>query len=430
MRPALRADADPAGGRRIPWRWRLLCPLLGLCFGLAGFPWLRIEVGVLEISPMHVLLIVIFGALAFGGLKLVDPGWLLVALAQVLFMTANLAQAAGDEYSTEQGIRWIVRLATCVLLALGAAYFASRHPEETQLFLGSATTGILLIGAGLFYYSFFVLGDEFINVSFQEGRTAERNQAAFTFAVGALLAVGSFFERPSLWRGARAMGLIVLTGLGASRGAVGACGVGIVAFLLMNFRRQDLKYVLPAMVVLAWLAAFTPESITDRFTQMEEPTSREGLGDRDELYRIAFGQVLPEAPIFGHGTGTAAEYLRRYYRLGIRVDAHSDWNRLAIEGGLVALALGVAAYLLPLHRSYRALRRLTVRNDRLRLGTYFALLVAFAVRSMVETQFDYPHMWILFGLMFGFLSHSAGATAQAWSRRGATPSAVLPSEAP
>ena len=93
-----------------------------------------------------------------------------------------------------RGERFLIRLAMAIIAAFGAAHLALYYRRSIEFFLESTTTIILIVGIILFFISFFVYGDRFINVSFRPTAQNDVGQSSFTFGIGAALSFGLFLE--------------------------------------------------------------------------------------------------------------------------------------------------------------------------------------------------------------------------------------------
>lgn len=356
---------------------------------------------------MHVVLAAVFGAGAFRGLRRVNKPWLFAVLLLFLFFAANLIQVTDDDFSLARGVRFLIKFAIVTVMAIGAVYIGGRYQSLIEPFFESVTTIILLIGAVLFYVSFFVFGDVFINVSLIPTAGYDRAQSSFAFALGAVAALALCLRKPNLWRFGRLIGLIVLMVLGGARGPAVIGATAMLAVFLLNFRGSNLKWLFLAVVILAALSPLVPEYIAGRYARLVDVL--EGRGDsfdlsyRDELFWIAFGEVLPGAPLIGNGTGSSMVVNGRYYSFGKLVDPHSDYNLVAIEGGLLGLLLLMLVYGLPLWIAYRALRLRRSGRDRAILALYVGVLMLCFGTSAIDTLLDFSHVWLVMGLMLGFI---------------------------
>jgi hypothetical protein len=355
---------------------------------------------------MHVVIVGACLAHVQRGLRVINHAWLVLASVLLLFMLVNLVQTT-DVLSAAIGERVVAKLMLCVICAVGAAGMAARSNDFAERFASITSTTILLVGAGLFYYSFVILGDTFINVSpsFVEGSSENRNQSSFAFAFAAVMAFGLFFHRPTPWSLARALALGALMTVGGSRGAVIAGSASILFCVMLQLREYRVRGYVLVIVLIAYAArGYVPDGISARFVRLSAGNAVGAVdrGDRDELFQITFTKALPAAPLLGHGTGTSFEIIGRYYSLGRRIDPHSDVNLLAIEAGLTGLVLYAALCAVLLSKTLASYSQWGTKRSGMLL-TFLPLSALSMLHGLSETQIDLVQLWMVYGITFAIV---------------------------
>lgn len=400
---------------------KTMCSLLGVSAAVAGFPWFRLPLGFIDTSPMHIYIVGLSALFAFRGAQALGRVWLALLVMLLVFSTLNLIPNAGDDVLVGFGQRLLVKMFLCGLGAVGMAGLAQLGPEAVERFFNAMTTVVLLVGLWLFYNSFIVMGEQFINVSpdFEQGSSVNRNLSAFTFALCTVAAFASMLNRPSTVSLIKTIVLGILTTLSASRGAVasGLIGIALCAFVLVKNKRAVVLTVF--LGFMTWtFRDFVPTPITNRFVALFDAAGDEGLSGRDELFSIAFVQALPEAPMTGHGTGTATEVTSRFLSSGKRTDAHGDFNLLAIEAGLVGVALYLSMVVIVGRSGLAALRRAPPGPLHAAMALALSSVGVAVAHGFFETQIDFIQIWMMYGFSLG-LAHVIARTSTV--RRGLVP---------
>lgn len=189
--------------------------------------------------------------------------------------------------------------------------------------------------------------------------------------------------------------LLVCLLLTHSRGGLAACIIAMLCFGLMLASKYLLKHK-PHQNLFIWLVPAALAALTIIFlvspygSLFDQRFKQEGLGlaDRPTLYVNAL-QLIKERPLLGHGAGQ----FEPAYRLqrkpaasseGIIEAAHSNYLEIAIEYGLVGLAL----LLLPCFYAAFTLARAFL-DHRERYGLP-ALGLSLWILSALHSLFDFP----------------------------------------
>lgn len=219
-------------------------------------------------------------------------------------------------------------------------------------------------------------------------------------ALGLMVSATAF----SLSRG----GLLALVGAAVICGILGRWQLG------RSFRIGSLFFV--AGVVAALSTWFGIGLLKDRFATLG---SSEVLEDRLPIWRRSL-PIVAEFPVWGTGYGTYG-YIEPKYREdapsreqpGWYYHAHNDYLEILVEGGIVGLALVVAALAMVYRRGYHALERYRGRTEAgLALGALLAF-TALVLHSFGEFGAHIPAITLLATVVAAHLC----ALGQSKSRR-------------
>lgn len=202
----------------------------------------------------------------------------------------------------------------------------------------------------------------------------------------------------------------------AAFAALTICGLGYVILRERSRLPQALLLFLSLMVIDTLIVSrwFGLEKVVQRIEQTDVQTEA-----RSDL----FSQLLPvagEHALTGAGLGSfESVYLpHRPVDVLLRYDhAHNDYLEFLIETGLPGLLLLLS--LVGLH-ALHALRVLLRRQDRLRVGSAFAVLMAIlaaAAHATVEFNFQIPAYAASFVALLGLAAASAEESGRSRRRR-------------
>jgi O-antigen ligase len=185
-------------------------------------------------------------------------------------------------------------------------------------------------------------------------------------------------------------------GLLALVGAAVICGILGRLQLGRSFRIGSLLLV--AGVVVSLSAWFGIGLLKDRLATL---SSGEALEDRVPIWLRSL-RIAEDFPIWGTGYGTFGYIEPMYHedaptreKLGWYGHAHNDYLEILVEGGIVGLALVLAALALVYRRGYHALERYRGRAEAgLALGALFAF-TALALHSFGEFGTHIPAIMLL-----------------------------------
>jgi O-antigen ligase len=392
-------------------------------------------------------------AIAFAGLGLVRPGWLVPALLALVPLqvrifpdveVATLALIGGMAARTPQILRVAARdpVATAVLAAfplwIAASALWARQPSFVAGTLAKwlALTGAALLAAaddetdprpvvigaltGAIPAALWALGERLLWIP---PRGAPRELEAQLIRVGDLVRgralfhhpnkLAEFLEQVGLWlaalgfaargicRAARFASVagfaIAVAGIWGT-GSMGGLGVILAGALLLAafvwLPRAATRWAGPLAVVAAVGAAVVVWLAYERHG---------GIGSREDVYRFALG-IIGEQPWLGLGAGnwplavgSAPLSVSRYW---FRNHPHSLPLMIVAEVGLIGLALAVLFFAVPL---WIAARRLPLARGPWRavgMGAIAAVLALLA-HGLVNYFLRHSVNGITTGLMFG-----------------------------
>jgi O-antigen ligase len=198
---------------------------------------------------------------------------------------------------------------------------------------------------------------------------------------------------PRWWAKTMALGYLPLGLAGvlltASRGGFLAAAVAIAGcgFLLLRGHPRLALAGLPMLPVLAAVFLLSaPRATIARIATIPEQLNGGDLNQRFNIWTAGW-QAFVHAPLFGSGAGSFVAAARL-----AQIDtAHNTALSLAVEGGLVALALGLGIVIAAVRCAL-----LTRGPIRIGLGT---LLVVWMVTSLVATVEENRSTWFLMALV-------------------------------
>jgi hypothetical protein len=147
------------------------------------------------------------------------------------------------------------------------------------------------------------------------------------FGFAALLMAGTIFLSQSLG-GMVAFGLQMIF-------------LGIIVGVRQRSRRQVLLLLLVAVLIALWLSMLSPGGISERIARLEDPLGKAGAGDRIRIVKDSL-RMIAARPVLGWGLGTfpiAYPSFRSFSTNFFVNAAHNDYVQIAVETGLVGLAL-------------------------------------------------------------------------------------------
>jgi O-antigen ligase len=154
--------------------------------------------------------------------------------------------------------------------------------------------------------------------------------------------------------------------------------------------RRHSRMLLAAALMLppfAWLAwAWAPRGTLERIGTIAEQLQHGDLNQRVEIWRAGW-QAFVRAPFCGHGAGSFAATAG----LAPIDTAHNTILAIAVEGGLIALALAMAIVIV-------ALAHIKTMRGSLRIGLGILMAVWLAL-SLVGTVGENRATWLLLGLI-------------------------------
>ncbi len=240
-----------------------------------------------------------------------------------------------------------------------------------------------------------LIGWRIVGTHFESGSTRAQGfySHPLTFAYVAII----IFPAAGVWvakqpRSAAAwltvIGMLAVIVASRSR-IVQMTSVAVMIFGALVYMRGKLRIaVIAAVAVMSLAVAVSDNPVKRRFQEALAGTdTRSDYADD----RLAFWQanfdMWKERPFLGHGEGLGTEYRRPYYeaiglgRFDRIYEAHNMYLQVAVNGGLVALALFLAWYGWHLSKCWQ---------DRRSLGGAMALqaLAVFALAALTQNAFQ------------------------------------------
>jgi len=397
-------------------------------------------VGVILARPFVGLLLFVF-LIQLGGLVTTIAGsagdYMLEGLVAVTFL-ATMLQAPMRPRSLRWGSNPLaLRVALLFLLAgvISGLFAFDRNDAMLDLFSVASLIGIAFLfvvlvttreqvmaillalfastalSAGLAALQYFGLAD-FMGASNPGGRSVGAGGEMSVTTVGnyflvATLASALLAARLPQWR--RLFAVVF---------AIGAMGIVftmarsallllVAGLLWFAFKIRNARY-LPAVVLLAGLAAVAvvpilPDKVTDRFSELGDPSADWTLGRRLG-YHIVGLELVAEHPVLGVGPGNFGEYYASFQfrfvegrRMAERA-LHNTYLGVAAEYGLLGLGLLVAMILLVLRGLQHASKlsrdpELAHMAEALHFG-----FVVFLIGMAQLPGLHYKMFWVLIGL--------------------------------
>lgn len=135
--------------------------------------------------------------------------------------------------------------------------------------------------------------------------------------------------------------------LSRSMGGMLAFGSQMIILAIIVAVRERSKRQVPLMLVVAlffavWLVMLSPGGISERIARLHDPLGKAGAGDRLAIVRDSL-KMIRSRPILGWGLGTFPQVypsFRSFYTNYFVNEAHNDYIQMAVETGLVGVALG------------------------------------------------------------------------------------------
>jgi O-antigen ligase len=340
-----------------------------------------------NVSRLAGLLLLIFmvpAILQTGQIR--KPGlmqWLVVAL--FLWFCSSCFWTI-DAAATLERIRTFAQVMTVVWIVWELA----ESPEDLRNLMRAYVAGSLVLAALTLVN--FASPDAEEQVRFAaEGQ--DPNDMARFLNLGFPLAALLFRSEQNWWGRGLAVGYLPLgfaaVLLTASRSGFVSALIGLVGcgFLLARAHRREILgglAAIPASALVVWL--IVPRATILRIGTIPEQLMGGDLNQRINIWAAGW-RAFVHAPLFGSGAGSFVTASRL-----ARIDtAHNTALALAVEGGLVALALGVGI-VASASRSVLMMRGVT----RVGLGT--ALLVGI-VSSMTATVEGSRSTWLVLALI-------------------------------
>ncbi|MGW5094269.1 O-antigen ligase family protein [Streptomyces nodosus] len=183
-----------------------------------------------------------------------------------------------------------------------------------------------------------------------------------------------------------------------SRGAFVMAAAGLACVLLVGRRPRYKVLIVLAIAAATLLLPSSLDTVEDNLTGSR--TSTELVANTEVRKRAAEValQVAFDHPLRGIGYARFPEYARTSPALGIYINTHNDYLRVAAEAGIVTLALLVALMWLGLARRYAADHAVLQA-----MGVSYAVGLLFA-NTLTDLLVSTP-FWISLGCLLAHAAH-------------------------
>ncbi|MGW4421167.1 O-antigen ligase family protein [Streptosporangium sp. NPDC004631] len=362
-----------------PWRGGLLLPPLAVVGGVVGLPWWTTPL----LAFVTAVMCLRFPARVRGG-----PEHVIVALLALLLVVSWVfpAGARAPDYDAFHNMAQVV--AGLLVLAVSAAAPPSPRRLLTAivisgtavavaaLFVGDVQTGNRLQGFGL-------------NPNYLGGLLVF--PTVVSFAVAAL-------RRAPLWA---TPGVITLSALIAtqSRGALFAAMAGLAAVALLRGSRRARFLLVPAIVAMTVGVAAAPGTLN--VSGVRSMTELERNNEVRGESAVLAVRLAAEYPLRGMGYGSFPGQAARSPELGIFINTHNDYLRLAAEAGIVS-ALLLALVIC------RGIRRAEGAHGHILAGVVVGYAVVLLFGNPLANLMVSTSAWVCLGALLG-ARHSGAA---------------------
>lgn len=307
-------------------RW----PAAGLTVLIPVLMWPQVlQLGALPVSQSVTAVLV--AGLLIAGRKNQAPRWLIPsAVALSALLAASHVGHAMPHYMTPSGAR--NNMLTLVLNLWLVVAVAKARPAPLTILRGIG------LGSLVFAYVVIAYGEEFAGrIAFRE---LNPNGVGHAAALGVIAIVGTAkLSRRRRWLLAAAAPLY-LTYLAQSRGGLVVLIVGAVTGWVLNHQgRSRVIAVLVGGVAVGLLwgpaARFTQDILLAERNAAYVSTDA-STEERKNVLKLA-ARLVGDQPFFGVGYAHFPDYAQS--EIGMALNTHDDWVRIAVEAGVFALML-------------------------------------------------------------------------------------------
>ncbi|WP_405878067.1 O-antigen ligase family protein [Streptomyces sp. NBC_01136] len=183
-----------------------------------------------------------------------------------------------------------------------------------------------------------------------------------------------------------------------SRGAFLAAAAGLASVLLAGRLLRHKVLIALAILVAALVLPGTLDSVENDLTGSRTSTELTANTEVRKQAALLAVRVALDHPFRGIGYGMFPDYARTSSILGIYINTHNDYLRLAAEAGIVALVLFVALLWLGLARRYAADHAILQS-----LGVAYSVGLLFA-NTLTDLLVSAP-FWVSLGCLLAHSSH-------------------------
>ncbi len=365
------------------------------------------------------------GYLLMGG-RIRFPAAIGIPVALLAAMTAWAVMSIAWSQNTSAAIRWTAFLMMMVGLAVAMpmAFTTRRRVVGMLKALGwtfAAVTGFAFVEIATGYHLPTSRLTQMVGGSAFAATSVFGNQNNFatylTLALPYLVALPLVFrERRLLWIGLIGtvldLAALLLTGSKDNLVAAGLVFLTVLLFLATDPRQRSkligavLIAIVAIIVVVPSLSGSglipLPQRAVNKFSFSlleKEIASGQGSGAaRESLFNDGI-DFVGQTGGFGVGAGNAETHVLELADFPGVSNLHDWWMEVAVDLGLIGLALYVTYYLLLLTRQLRGARRATDPLVRYLCLAGAAAMVGFVIGSLApSTMIAFSPMWVMFGV--------------------------------
>ncbi|WP_406316807.1 O-antigen ligase family protein [Streptosporangium sp. NBC_01639] len=358
---------------RRPWRGGLLIAPLAVIGGMAGLPW--------WCAP---LLALVTAAMCLGFPAQVRFGseHVIVALL-VLLLVVSWVFPAGQGAPGHLALHDMTQVTAGLMIS---AVCAAAPSSAERLLTVVALSGMVVAVAAL------LIGDAHDGTRLQ-GFGLNPNYLGSLLVLPMVVSFAmAWLRRALLWAVPGAVALVTVAATD-SRGAVFAVVAGLAAIVLLRGSRSARLLLASAIAVVAVLAATVPGGLNVS-SGIRGAAELERNNDVRAQSAVLAARMAAEYPLRGMGYGTFPEQAARSPQLGIFINTHNDYLRLAAESGVVSALLLVLLVC-------RAVRRAAGAYEHILAGGIVAYAVVLLFGNTLSNLMASTQFWVCLGALLG-----------------------------
>ncbi|WP_433364407.1 O-antigen ligase family protein [Streptosporangium sp. CA-115845] len=358
---------------RRPWRGGLLMVPLAVVGGVAGLPW--------WCAPLLALVTAVMCLACSRRIRVGSEHAIVVLL--VLLLVASWVSPGGQGSPGHQALHDMAQV-TAGLMIL--AVCAAAPPSAARLPMVVVLSGAAVAVAAL------LVGDAQAGPRL-EGFGLNSNYLGSLLVLPTVMSLAmAWLRRAPLWVVPGAVALVALVAT-QSRAALFAVLAGMATVVLLRGPRVVRLPLTLAIAAVAVLVAAAP-GVLDVSGGARGIDELERSNEVRAQSAILAARMAADHPLRGTGYGTFAEQAARSPQLGIFINTHNDYLRLAAETGIIPA-------LLLLLLVYRAVRRATGTHEHALAGGVTAYAVVLLFGNTLSNLMASVPFWVCLGTLLG-----------------------------